>query len=106
MVVEPDAQRHREAIDGPLILREQAEVLIDVVLDRVRQRAHRDLVGHAVVEAVVKRVGLVILVLVRPMRVVHAQLEGVRTGDVEHVEPVVQVLFHELLLAFAPPRAR
>ena len=91
-VVEPYAQGDGRAMDRPFVLCIDSKVLVHMVLLRVRKRPHRQLVRHAVVEPVGQRILDVGQVVVITVGVVHADLEGMRAGDIRHVEAVVEVV--------------
>ena len=88
-VLEARAEVEREATNRPLILRVEPEVGPHPVLERVRRRVLREADGDAVVE----RVGHVVVVrrpeLPEPaLLVVHPDLERMRAGHVRDREPL------------------
>ena len=81
-VVEAEADVDRQLVQLPRILRVEAEVRVEVFLHFERRVEHRHLQRHQVVVDLIEvRVGVVVAA-VGTERVLHAQLDVVRAGDV------------------------
>ena len=83
-VVVAEREVEREAVHRPAILREQAEVVVEMVLGHVRRREEGDLVRHAVVEAELVRLEVVGAHIQVTVRAVEPDLEAVRARHVRH----------------------
>ena len=87
-VVEADAAVQRQATDRPAILYVDAELRVHAVFARDRRRAHRDLVGHAVLEPVARgRVDVALEKFLHAPSIQEADLERVGPGDVRERRP-------------------
>jgi hypothetical protein len=80
-IVEPDAGRQRQALEGVLILGVEAEVP-ETVLGEIRGRELRDAARQPPVERVVHVAVDFLIVVVDALLVLNASLERVGPGDI------------------------